>query len=283
MIRSILLPIAEGPGSDRALECACWLARKEGGLVHGLAVIDIKSFEIPVLGAPDGFMPSVVTPPVSESRSLMEEMMASARERLDKLSSECTARDIRCSTDSRTGIPAEIVLREVVAHDIVVLSPQGYTRLATPAARLDPLVVQVIRGSVRPVLVAGPPPGGEIRRIVVAFDGSSHSARALPVAADLAARPGAACTLLNVAMSEEAGRECLAPAEAFLSAHGLVPETKVAVSSRPSEVICELVSSTRADLLIMGAFGHSPVREMLFGSTTERVLARCPTSVILQS
>jgi len=283
MIRSILVPIGEGPGADRALECACWLARKEGGVVRGLAVIDIKSFEIPVLGAPDGFMPSVVTPPIAESRSLMEELTASARERLDRLAAECAARGIRCLTESRTGIPAEVILRETVAHDLVVLSPSGYARASAPASRLDSLVAHVIRGSVRPVLVAGPPPGGDIRQIVIAFDGSSHAARTLPVAAELAGRPGAACTLLNVAASEDSGSDVLAPAEAFLAAHGLSPETVVAVSGRPAEAICDLVTRRKADLLIMGAFGHSPVREMLFGSTTERVLANCPTSVILQS
>jgi nucleotide-binding universal stress UspA family protein len=33
----------------------------------------------------------------------------------------------------------------------------------------------------------------------------------------------------------------------------------------------------------MGAYGHSPIREVLFGSTTERILSHCSANVILQS
>src|SRR5438876_12004984 len=82
MIQSILLPLVEGPLAETAKSYAFWLARKESGHIHGLAVVDLKSFEIPVLGTPDGFMPSVVFPPQQESQSLLAEMTALARERL---------------------------------------------------------------------------------------------------------------------------------------------------------------------------------------------------------
>jgi nucleotide-binding universal stress UspA family protein len=48
-------------------------------------------------------------------------------------------------------------------------------------------------------------------------------------------------------------------------------------------VICELVVEEKADILIMGAYGHGPIREVIFGSTTERVLDHCDSTVILQS
>ena len=83
MIRSILLPVGEGPLSPFARDYAFWLARKDGSRIHVLAVIDVKTFEIPVLGTPDGFMPSVVTPPIAESQSLLNEMTALSRERVD--------------------------------------------------------------------------------------------------------------------------------------------------------------------------------------------------------
>ena len=44
-----------------------------------------------------------------------------------------------------------------------------------------------------------------------------------------------------------------------------------------------LIPSLKADILIMGAYGHSPIREVLFGSTTERILSSCTANVILQS
>jgi nucleotide-binding universal stress UspA family protein len=285
MIRSILLALAEAPYDASARNYAFWLARKQGSHIHALAVIDVAAFEVPVLGSPDGFMPSVVTPPLKENQSLMKDLLALAKERLDQFANQCSSRGIPFSTETRSGIPGDVISRAAVAHDIVVVSRTGYNRVATPDETVDALVAPVIRGSVRPVLVAGSEfrEGGDIRNVLVAYDGSPHAARALQVAAELAARPGVDCTLLNVAQSEDLGHEILSLADAFLSHHGVSARKHVAVSSKPSDVICGLVASGGVDLVIMGAYGHSPIREVLFGSTTERVLAHCAANVILQS
>ncbi len=285
MIRSILLPLADGPLWSSAKDCAFWLARKEGSSIHALAVIDVKAFEIPVLGTPDGFMPSVVTPAFEESQSYLDEMSASAKDRLDKFASECAARGILCSADTRTGIPGDLVAREAVAHDIVVMARVGYSRVSSPQEKVDPVVSQALRGSIRPVLVAGRAfhEGAEVHRILMAFDGSVHASRALLAAAELGARSGVITTLLTVAPSEDLGMDTLVPAEMFLCHHGVVPEKKVVIGSKASEVICELADAARADVLIMGAYGRSPMREMLFGSTTEKVLSHCAATVLLQS
>jgi nucleotide-binding universal stress UspA family protein len=285
MIRSILIALAKAPHDASAKYCALWLARKEGSHVHALAVIDIAAFEIPVMGTPDGFMPSVVTPPLKESQSLMNDLAAAAKERLNRFSSLCASRGIPSSAETKTGIPGEVISRAATAHDIVVLSRTGYNRVASVQETVDALVAPVIRGSVRPVLVAGSEfrEGSDIRSVLVAYDGSSHSARALLVAAELAARPGVDCSLVTVAPSDDSGREVLAPAEAFLFHHGVTPKKQVVISSKPSDVICEMVASKGVDIVVMGAYGHSPIREVLFGSTTERILAHCAANVILQS
>ncbi len=285
MIRSILLALAESPYDASARNYAFWLARKDGSHVHALAVIDIAVFEVPVLGSPDGFMPSVVTPPLKESQSLMKDLTAIAKERLDQFANQCISRGIPSSTEIKTGIPGEVIGRTAVAHDIVVVSRTGYNRISGPHENVDALVAPVIRSSVRPVLVAGLEfrEDSEIRNILVAYDGSSHSARALLVAAELAAHPGVSCTLLTVAQSEDAGQEVLAPAEEFLFHHGVAPRKELRIRSKPADVICEMVASGKADILIMGAYGHSPIREVLFGSTTEHVLSNCTANVILQS
>jgi nucleotide-binding universal stress UspA family protein len=284
MIRSILLPVGEGPLSAVARDYAFWLARKDGSRIRALAVIDVKTFEIPVLGTPDGFMPSVVTPPIAESQSLLNEMTALAKERVEALAGECASRSVPCSTEIKTGVPGELIAREAMAHDIVVMSRGGYTRAMANGGKLDPLVSQVIRSSVRPVLVAGQKfQAGDTCNVLVAFDGSLHAGRMLAVAAELGTRPGVTCTLVTITGSPEAGEETLAPAEAFLHHHGVTPSKQIIPGSKPSELICGLVATAKADILIMGAYGHRPMREMLFGSTTERVLSHCAATVILQS
>ena len=284
MIRSIMLALAEPPHDAGARNYGLWLARKIGSSIHLLSVVDISAFEVPVLGTPDGFMPPVVAPPLTESRSLMSDLLESARERLSHFAEQCSSRGIPVSMEVKTGIPGEVIGRSAVAHDIVVMSRVGYSRSGAVAS-IDPVVAPAIRNSVRPVLIAGSAfrEGNDVRNVLVAYDGSNHAARALLVAAELANRPGVSCTLLTVAPSEETGEETLAPAEAFLLHHNIAPRKQVIVSSKPSEVICGLAASEGVDLLVMGAYGHSPIREVLFGSTTERVLSHCTASVVLQS
>jgi nucleotide-binding universal stress UspA family protein len=285
MIRSILIALAEPPNDAGAKNCAFWLAKKEGSHVRALAVVDVTTFEVPVLGGPDSFMPSVMTPPLSENQSLMQDLMNNAKERLDLFAAQCSSRGIPSATEAKTGIPGDVISRAAVAHDVVILSRTGYNRIANERETIDAWIAPVVRGSVRPVLVAGAEfrEGSDIRNVLVAYDGSPHSARALLTAAELAARPGVNCRLITVAQSEEIGQEVIASAEAFLFHHGVSPKKQVLISSKPSDVICELVASGGVDILIMGAYGHSPIREVLFGSTTERILTHCATNVILQS
>ncbi len=245
MIRSILLALAESPNDASARNFAFWLARKEGSHIHALAVIDIAAFEVPVLGAPDGFMPSVVTPPLKESQSLMKDLTAIGKEHLDQFANQCISRGIHSSTEIKTGIPGDVIGRTAVAHDIVVVSRTGYNRILDPQVSLDALVAPVVRASVRPVLVAGSEfrEESEVKNILVAYDGSSHAARALLVAAELGARPGVSCTLITAAQSEDSGEELLASAEAFLFHHGISSRKQVVISSKPADVICGMVTS----------------------------------------
>ncbi|HTY62453.1 MAG TPA: universal stress protein [Acidobacteriota bacterium] len=285
MIRSILIALAEPPFDASAQNVAFWLAKKEGSRLHALAVIDITAFEVPVLGGPDSFMPSVMTPPLSESRALIQDLMADARKRLDVFAGQCSSRGLPVFTEAKTGIPGEVISRTAVAHDLVIVSRTGYNRIASAQETVDAWIAPVVRNSVRPVLVAGAEfrEGSEIRSILVAYDGSPHASRALLAAAELAMRPGVQCSLVTVAQSDDLGREVLAPAETFLSNHGVTCQKRVIIHSKPSDVICELAASGGFDIVVMGAYGHSPIREVLFGSATERILSHCATNVILQA
>jgi hypothetical protein len=170
MLASILLPLAEWDQAG-AQEYAFWLAQRNRAHIQALAVIDIKAFEIPVLGAADGFMPSVVVPPIAESQALLDDLRALAHERLDQFAHISEERGVSCSTMVKTGMPGEVIAREAVAHDLVIMSRSGYSRSGKSEEKtVDPLVSSVIRGSIRPVLVAGRrlAETGAIRSVMVA-------------------------------------------------------------------------------------------------------------------
>jgi nucleotide-binding universal stress UspA family protein len=48
-----------------------------------------------------------------------------------------------------------------------------------------------------------------------------------------------------------------------------------------SEVILREIADADADLLVMGAYGHSRVREWIVGSVSRNFLAYCPVPVLM--
>ena len=59
------------------------------------------------------------------------------------------------------------------------------------------------------------------------------------------------------------------------------PVTKQLVTGSPTEVIVATAESVQADLIVMGARGHGPVKERLFGSVSHRVLTMAPCAKLI--
>jgi nucleotide-binding universal stress UspA family protein len=50
---------------------------------------------------------------------------------------------------------------------------------------------------------------------------------------------------------------------------------------RIGDVILRHVADRNADLLVMGAYGHSRLREAIFGGATREMLTDCPVPVLM--
>jgi nucleotide-binding universal stress UspA family protein len=115
------------------------------------------------------------------------------------------------------------------------------------------------------------------RRIVVGYDGSEASRRALDAAADLA---GYGSTLAVVSVQtpevrESASREARNRLhERHLEAQYLEP------AGDPSERLVEAAVELGADLLVVGRRSRTPVQALL-GSVSSRVVRRAPCDVLV--
>ena len=137
----------------------------------------------------------------------------------------------------------------------------------------------------RPVLLF-PERGGNqhFDRIAIGWDGSRTASRALADALPLCAR---ARTVELVAVTGEKALDAdtaLADARRHLAAHG-IEATSIEVAAEGLDagtVLLGHCARSGADLLVMGAYGHSRVREFLLGGATRSVLAN-PTLPVLLS
>jgi nucleotide-binding universal stress UspA family protein len=131
-----------------------------------------------------------------------------------------------------------------------------------------------LRGA--PCAVAVAPPGfaeadPTLTTVGVGYDGSPEAREALRLAERVAGAAGAELTVVSVAPAPVAEHEAaaLAAGAAF-----------EAVDGRPAAELTR--RSADLDLLVVGSRGHGPVRRLLLGSTSTRLVreARCPVLVV---
>jgi nucleotide-binding universal stress UspA family protein len=106
-----------------------------------------------------------------------------------------------------------------------------------------------------------------LRTVCIAWDGGSEAARALKAAVPLLT-DAADVRVLTVASDSPTG---FPPTEAlrYLARHGIKAElTELPRGHSVEEALAEEVTRVGSDLLVMGAYGHSRLREFLFGGVT---------------
>lgn len=83
-----------------------------------------------------------------------------------------------------------------------------------------------------------------------------------------------------VAHDTPLARQQLKEAQAALQGAGAVAEIEL-VAGEPQQVLPELVKRQAPALLVMGAFGHSRLRQLLVGSTTNSLLRLSDVPVLI--
>jgi len=135
------------------------------------------------------------------------------------------------------------------------------------------------------------------RRMLIGYDGSPQSEKAVEIAFSLATCIDSTVLVLAVARPPEPATSVELQAvlddakehyhEGFKKileearAHNLKVETDMAVG-HPGEQIIHRAEKERIDLIILGRRGRSMISRMMLGSVSERVLryAHCPVMVV---
>ncbi len=136
----------------------------------------------------------------------------------------------------------------------------------------------VIRAMHCPVLVVNREFTKAPTRCMLAYDGSEAARKALEMLAESPLYRGMECHLVHVAREEES--PVLGEATETLRNAGLT----VATASLHGDVekqLAEYQQQHEIELIVMGAFGHSRLREVLFGSVTHRMLANATVPLLL--
>jgi len=138
---------------------------------------------------------------------------------------------------------------------------------------------RVVRSSHKPVLVASRA-YSDIERILIAFDGGSSVMKAIDFLSSTKIFKHLHCTLLYVGEETVDRNRQLEGASAMLSDVGHTTTVQY-LSGQPEAVIAEQIDAQKINLLVMGAYGHSRIRNLIIGSTTTEMIRSCKVPVML--
>ena len=207
--------------------------------------------------------------------------------------------DVAASADWIVGTPWAVLARAATESDLIVVGSRGRRRRRS--ASMGSVSADVAQRAACPVVVVRATRGRSYfdarNGIVVGIDGSeasmtaagfafaAASARRLPLTVVHAvwdpypASPAAVVSLATVDRKRLNG-EAVDVAAAIVGWRQRYPDVPVATryeSGRPAQVLADL--SAGADLLVVGARGHTTAAQLLLGSVSRNVLAIAPCAV----
>jgi nucleotide-binding universal stress UspA family protein len=278
MYKDILFCTDGSPAADVAGDYAIWFAKKLGARLRALHVIDIRMLEGPWMADLSG---SVGAQPYSallpQLQQIQHEKAATILAAVEK---RCRDAGVACETAHETGTLAHVMLQYEERADIVVLGQHG-EHAAWSEGVLGSSVERMARASVKPCLVTTDK-FQQIQHMLIAYDGSEESSKALRTGIALAPSLGAKVTITTVAAlgGEDASSEILHKAKQ-LALDGGVEAGLELLHGDPETEILLVRETVGADLIVMGAYGHTRIRELILGSTTSHVLRKANVPVLL--
>lgn len=252
------------------LEAAVALGGRFGATVMGVAA----ETWYPVAAMPDfGYVPAEV---LDELQSDSQARLAAAEARFRSLLEGAACAGL-CVTEM--DYPRDAMVRSAACADLIVASRPSRTEAETLCAFPGDLIMS---SGLPVLLVAQPAPPLAARRIVVGWKNTRESRRAVSDALPFLRR---AETVHLVQIARAADREValgeLALVAGRLTRQAITVETTVLPEHGG---VCETLESHAkslgADLLVLGAYGHSRLRETVFGGVTESFLQQAAIHVL---
>jgi nucleotide-binding universal stress UspA family protein len=270
--KTIVTIIQTPSDNEQLLQAVIPLATRLGSHVVG---VHAEALPMPMttgMGFPDADLIATASE-VNRKRAAELESRFSAQLADASLSSEWQAVE---SFSGDSAVAARVAARTA---DLVMASEADPKQTAN-GADLDALLYD----TGRPVLIvpiAGMKAEGPFRKVTLAWNGTREAARAafdaLPfiIEAEIT-------TVVTVDADEELLNSATKLAAALARHDANVSVSELRSNGRPvADVIANQVELSAAELLVMGAYGHSRIREFLFGGVTRSVLQAMPVATFM--
>ena len=242
----ILVPITGLDESWLALEQAISVAQKEDSVLHGLHVI---------------------SPKIEVDESETQAIPAHFNRR-------CQEVNVKGSLVVEKGnIPRKVCERALLT-DLIVLNA-----IHPPLPGLSSLrsgLRSIIRGSARPILTVAESIS-PMDNALLAFDGSTKSKEALFVATYLVEKWQTKLIVLTIA--DETAQSVQDYARSYLELHEI--QADYLVKSGSSDIFIKTINECQINLVVIGGYGGTPLKEVIAGSAVNFLLSKANCSLLI--
>ena len=260
-MKSLLLHIDGDSCMEARMQAALDIARATGAHITCLQAVSYEVF------APGDFYGSAMAAAMPKIKEAADELRA-------KLENDLSNEDVSWEWQFLYGMAEHRLLEQSALHDLIIVGPNDVGEEGKRASRMvgelvlkAPVPVLVVPGSTKRLDLTAP--------AMVAWNGSSEACVALRAATPLLT-VASKVYLTSVAEESDKQRFDFPPTSGakYLSRHGIEVEL-VEVTRGEAKISDTLFSAAQArecGWMVMGAYGHSRLSEMLLGGVTRRSL-----------
>ena len=293
-LRDVVVVLDESASSEMRLTVAVGLAQQHGAHLTGVSALDLLLPARPA-ARPHG-NPPVYTLPASKLMNLdsvlphdyseADTQAAEAAERIEAAFRErLRFTDLHSDWQVVSGKVSETVVCRARHADLVILGQVDPAHPPPPAGRQ--LVEEVLMTSGRPILVI--PYIGRFEtfgtNILVGWNNSREAARAMNDAIPLLTKAASVTILEANPIGRKPASDDATSAEIsrHLARHGISAKTARTTmdSISASDALLSYAADVSADLLVVGGYGHSRLRELILGGVTRELLQHMTLPVLM--
>lgn len=276
MIKSILIPTDGSANSMTALEYGMYLSKIFDAQISGLNVIDIRALEGPFLSDISGSLG------FSPYQNYLPKFQQILEERgkliLEEFRKRCAEKSLEPKIKRHTGIISNIIAEEAKKVDLVIIAQRGEHEKWTTGL-LGSTTESVVRKSPRPVLVT-PNAFRSFDNILIAYDGGIESNKALKTACEMFINIKCSLKVAFVTSDDEKSKELSLEVEEFIAPYRM-PIEIVSLKGDSGKEILGYAENNKIDLIVMGAFSHSRIHDLILGGTTAYIIRKATIPILL--
>lgn len=277
MTNKIIIPVDGSANSDVAVEYGIYVALKLNSALIGFHIMDVNLLQGPVLTDISG---AVGLPPYDGFSDTVEK---SLNERADfilnNFREHCRWKGLKIETKKVIGKIDETITEEARDADLIVMAKKGEHFHLKEGGLLGSVAESVIRHSAKPVMVT-PEKFIEIESMGIAYDGSPSAQKALDFSLTLSKQTAWPITAVIITEDMDKASRLTVQVEDAAGEQETDCEVIILPGKEGTEIL-KFIGEGAVELMVMGAYGHNRLRELLLGSTTSHVIQKSPIPVLL--